>query len=77
MLYSAVATAAVNYSRPPSQESAWCRALGFLLHYTGTLAVVHYGALAFAITFQVTLPVYQTVMKKVVLLFPGKQSYGK
>ena len=77
MLYSAVAIAAVNYSRPPSQESAWCRVMGFLLHYTGTLALVHYGALAFAITFQVTLPVYQTVMKKVVLLFPGKQSYGK
>ena len=72
MLYSAVAIAAVNYSRPPSHESAWCRAMGFLLHYTGTLAVVHYGALAFAITFQVTLPVYQIVMKKSGAVIPWK-----
>ena len=72
MLYSAVAIAAVNYSRPPSHESAWCRAMGFLLHYTGTLAVVHYGALAFAITFQVTLPVYQIVMKKSGAIIPWK-----
>ena len=72
MLYSAVAIAAVNYSRPPSQESAWCRVMGFLLHYTGTLALVHYGALAFAITFQVTLPVYQTVMKKSEAVIPWK-----
>ena len=34
LLYSAVAIAAVNYSHPPSQESAWCGALGFLLHYS-------------------------------------------
>lgn len=72
MLYSAVAIAAVNYSHPPSHESAWCRAMGFLLHYTGTLAVVHYGALAFATTFQVTLPVYQIVMKKSGTIIPWK-----
>ena len=72
MLYSAVAIAAVNYSRPPSHESAWCRAMGFLLHYTGTLAVVHYGALAFAITFQVTLPVYQIVINKSGAILPWK-----
>ena len=37
LLYCIVAIAAVNYSHPPSQESAWCEAMGFLLHYTGTL----------------------------------------
>ena len=28
LLYSIVAIAAVNYSRPPSQESTWCEAMG-------------------------------------------------
>ena len=53
-LYSIVAIAAVNYS--PSQESTWCAARGFLLHYTGTLVVVHYCALAFAIMLLVIVP---------------------
>ena len=53
LLYCIVAIAAVNYPRPPSQESAWCEAMGFLLHYTGTLVVVQYCALAFAIMLQI------------------------
>ena len=62
-LYCIVAIAAVNYSHPPSQESTWCEAMGFLLHYTGTLVIVHYCALTFVITFQVTVPVCQAVRK--------------
>ena len=64
LLYSIMATAAVNYSHPPSQESAWCEALGFLLHYTGTLLIVHYCALAFSAVFQVTAPVYLEAVRK-------------
>jgi len=52
-LYFIVTIAAVNYSHPPSQESAWCETMGFLLHYTGTLVVVQYCALAFAIMLQI------------------------
>jgi len=63
LLYSVVAIAAVNYSHPPSQESTWCEAMGFLLHYTGTLVIIHYCALTFVITFQVTVPVCQAVRK--------------
>ena len=63
-LYCIVAIAAVNYSHPPSQESTWCEAMGFLLHYTGTLVIVQYCALAFTVVFQVTLPVYQAIRKK-------------
>jgi len=64
LLYCIVAIAAVNYSHPPSQESAWCEAMGFLLHYTGTLVVVQYCALAFAIMFQITEPVYKLFRKR-------------
>ena len=59
LLYSAVAIAAVNYSHPPSQESAWCGVLGFLLQYSGTLVVVHYCAVAFAITLPIVRAVYK------------------
>ena len=64
LLHSSVATAAVNYSHPPSKESAWCEALGFLLHYCGTLVIVHYCALAFSAVFQVTAPVYLEAVRK-------------
>jgi len=64
LLYSVVAIAAVNYSHPPSQESTWCEAMGFLLHYTGTLVIVHYSALALTVLFQVIVPVYQATRKK-------------
>ena len=64
LLHSIVAIAAVNYLHPPSQESAWCEALGFLLHYTGTLLIVHYCALAFSAVFQVTAPVYLEAVRK-------------
>ena len=63
-IYSTVAIAAVNYSHPPSQESAWCEAMGFILQYSGTLVIVHYCALALSIVLQVTLPVYQAVTKR-------------
>ena len=59
-----IAIAAVLYSDPSSQESGWCEAMGFLLHYSGTLVVGHYGALATTIMLQVTIPVYQTVLKR-------------
>ena len=62
LLYCISATAAVNYS--PSHESVWCEAAGFLLQYSGTLVIVHYGALGLALVFQVTVPVYQAVRKK-------------
>ena len=72
-LYSTVAIAGVNYSHPPSQEAAaWCKAMGFLLHYTGTLVLFHYGALAFTITFQVTVPLYQAVRKRTARNTPKK-----
>ena len=61
LLYSIAAIAAVNYSRPPSQESAWCEAMGFLLQYSGTLVIVHYCALTLVVVFKVTLPVFQAV----------------
>ena len=61
LLYCSVAIAAVNYSHPPSQESAWCEAMGFLLHYSGTLVIVHFCAFPLIVVFQVTLPVFQAV----------------
>ena len=64
LLYSIVAIAAVNYSRPPSQETTWCEAMGFILQYSATLVIVHYLALALTIVLQVTLPVYQAVRKR-------------
>ena len=64
LIYSIAVIAAANYSRPPSQESAWCEAMGFILHYCGTLVVVHYLALAFTIVLQATLPIYQAVKKR-------------
>jgi len=45
-LYSIASIAAVNYSHPPTQESTWCEAMGFILQYSGTLVVVHYSAIA-------------------------------
>ena len=77
LLYSAVAIAAVNYSHPPSQESAWCEALGFLLHYAGTLVVVQYCALAFAIMFQVVVPVYKLVRNRRDNIGPRKARLGE
>ena len=64
LFYSIVSIAAVNYSRPPSQESVWCEAMGFILQYSGTLVVVHYLAIALTVMLQVTLPVYQAVRKR-------------
>ena len=64
LLHSIVSIAAVNYSHPPSQESAWCEAMGFLLQYSGTLVVVHCCVLDLTIVLQVTLPVYQAVRKR-------------
>ena len=64
LLYSIVTIAAVNYSYPPSQESAWREAMGFILQYSGTLVIVHYCALALTVALQVTLPVYKAVWKR-------------
>ena len=64
LLYSIVAIAAVNYSHPPSQESTWCEAMGFILHYSGTLVIVHYLALVLTVAFQVILSVCQAVRKR-------------
>ena len=64
LLYSIAAIAAVNYCRPPSQESTWCETKGFVLQYSGTLVIVHYLALALTAAFQVTLSVYQAVTKR-------------
>ena len=64
LLYSIASIAAVNYSHPPSQESAWCEAMGFILQYSGTLVIVHYLALALTVVLQVTLPVCQAVRKR-------------
>ena len=58
-----MAIAAVNYSHPPSQQSRWCEAVAYLLHYSGTLVVVQYLACAIAVMLQVTVPVYQAVRK--------------
>ena len=52
------------YSDPSSQESGWCDAMGYLLHFSGTLVVVHYGALTTTMMLQVTIPVYQTVLRR-------------
>ena len=64
LLYCSVAIAGVNYSHPPSLESAMCEAMGFLLHYSGTLVIVHYCALTLVVVFQVTSPVHQYKIKK-------------
>ena len=64
LLYSIAAIAAVNYSHPPSQETTWCEAMGFILQYSGTLVIVHYLALALTVVLQVTLPVCQAVRKR-------------
>ena len=63
-LYSIASIAAVNYSHPPTQESTWCEAMGFILQYSGTLVVVQYLAITLTVAFQVTLPVYQAVRKR-------------
>ena len=63
-LYSIASIAAVNYSHPPSQESTWCEAMGFILQYSGTLLVVQYLAITLTVVFQVTLPVYQAVRRR-------------
>ena len=63
LFYSIMAIAAVNYSHPPSQQSRWCEALAYLLHYSGTLVVVQYLACVIAVMLQVTVPVYQAVRK--------------
>ena len=63
-VYCIIAIVAVHYSDPSSQESGWCETMGFLLHYSGTLVVFHYGALATTIMLQVTIPVYQTVCRE-------------
>ena len=55
-LYSIVSIAAVNYKQHPTQESAWCAARGFILHYAGTLVMVHFCVLAIALMFQITVP---------------------
>ena len=60
LLYCSVAIAGVNYSHPPSLESAMCEAMGFLLHYSGTLVMVHYCVLALI----AVLSVYQAVREK-------------
>ena len=64
LLYSIASIAAVNYSHPPSQESTWCEVMGFILHYSGTLVVVHYLALVLTVAFQVILSVCQAVRKR-------------
>ena len=63
-LYSIASIAAVNYSHPPSQESTWCEAMGFILQYSGTLLVVQYLAITLTVVFQVTLSVYQAVRRR-------------
>ena len=63
LFYSIMAIAAVNYSHPPSQQSRWCEALAYLLHYSGTLVVVQYLASVIAVMLQVTALVYQAVRK--------------
>jgi len=62
LVYYISVTAAVNYFG--LDESDWCMAAGFLLQYSGTLVIVHYGALGLTLVFQVTAPVYQAVRKK-------------
>ena len=56
LLYSIASIAAVNYERHPTQESAWCAARGFLLHYAGTLVMVHFCVFAIAVMFRITVP---------------------
>ena len=53
-VYCIIAIAAVHYSDSSSQESGWCETMGFLLYYSGTLVVFHYGALATTIMLQVS-----------------------
>ena len=56
LFYCIVSIAAVNYKQHPTQESAWCAARGFLLHYGGTLVMVHFCVFAIAVMFQITVP---------------------
>ena len=58
--------AAVNYSHPPTQESTWCEAMGFILQYSGTSSCCSLFSYRYNknIMLQVTLPVYQAVRKR-------------
>lgn len=79
LLYSILAIAAVNYSHPPTQETKWCEALAYLLHYSGTLVVVQYLACAVAVMLQVTVPAYQALKKgsNMTCLSPTKAKLGE
>ena len=56
LFYCIMSMAAVNYKQHPTQESAWCAARGFFLHYAGTLVMVHFCVFAIAVMFKITVP---------------------
>ena len=56
--YCAAAAAGVHYTRPPSQKSKWCEAMGFLVFYSGALVIVSYLVSLTALVWQVIVPVF-------------------
>ena len=63
--YAVAALAGIDYThkslKRPDDNRQLCEALGFILHYTGTLVATFYVAWPLALLFQVTLPVFSRV----------------
>ena len=63
--YAVAALAGIDYThkslKRPDDNRLLCEALGFILHYTGTLVATFYVAWPLALLFQVTVPVFSRV----------------
>ena len=71
--YSVVVTAGVHYSHPPANETAYCEAMAFLLHYSGSLVMVSYLFLALTLALQVVLPVFPALVARMEQTFSNKR----
>jgi len=71
--YSVVVTAGVHYSHPPTNETAYCEAMAFLLHYSGSLVIVSYLFLALTLALQVVLPVFPALVARMERTFSNKR----
>ena len=63
--FSVISATGVHYSRPPAHESAWCEAMGFILHYSGSLVIISYLILTTALALLVVMPVCPTLQTQV------------
>ena len=71
--YCVVAATGVHYTRPPSQEAAWCEAMGFVLHYTGSLVITSYMILVTALALQVFVPVFPALQTRMERTFSNRK----